>query len=83
MAGEFGFEFYQISYAKYEAMTKAQRWDMNSKYLDDCAKLGANFAVFAKRTIGPDSTLYKEINYLLNLGYQWTTDLSELIRRLF
>ena len=83
MAGEFGFGFYQISNAEYEAMTTAQRWAMNSKYLDDCAKLGANFAVFANRTIGPDSTLYKEINYLLSLGYQWTTDLSELIRRLF
>ncbi|MDE6947142.1 MAG: hypothetical protein K2P14_08170, partial [Anaeroplasmataceae bacterium] len=83
IAGEFGFGFYQISPAEYEAMTIAQRWAMNSKFLDDCAKLGANFAVFPNRTIGPDSTLYAEINYLLELGYQWTTDLSELIRRLF
>ena len=64
-------------------MTTIQRWTINSKFLDDCAKLGANFAVFPNRTIGPDSTLYAEINYLLELGYQWTTDLSELIRRLF
>ncbi len=83
MAGEFGFGFYQISPADYESMTAIQRWTINSKFLDDCAKLGANFAVFPNRTIGPDSTLYAEINYLLELGYQWTTDLSELIRRLF
>ncbi len=83
MAGELGFGFYQISPAEYESMTTIQRWTINSKFLDDCAKLGANFAVFPNRTIGPDSTLYAEINYLLELGYQWTTDLSELIRRLF
>lgn len=83
IAGESGFGFYQISTTEYESMTDVQRWAMNSQYLDDCAKLGANFAVFANRTIGPDSTLYYEVNYLLELGNQWTSDLSELIRRLF
>ena len=49
---------------------------MNSKFLNDRSKMVANFKVFPNRTIGPDSTLYAEINYLLELGYQWTIDFS-------
>ena len=42
---------------------------MNSKFLNDRSKMVANFKVFPNRTIGPDSTLYAEINYLLESGY--------------
>lgn len=52
---------------------------MNSKFLNDRSKMVANFKVFPNRTIGPDSTLYAEINYLLELGYQWTIDFSHTL----
>ena len=58
---------------------------MNSQYLKDCAKLGANFLEEAKRVISPTyngniSYLYYEIQYLLEKGYKWLEDLSALVK---
>ena len=85
LATSLGYGFYQVSDELYNSMTNAQRWAMNSQFLADCAKLGANFIVEATRTISPVyrgniSYLYYEIQYLLGKGYIWLEDLSALVR---
>lgn len=77
--------YYQISDDLYNSMTNAQRWAMNSQFLQDCSKLGANFIVEPTRTIastynGNISYLYYEIQYLIDKGYQWLEDLSALVK---
>lgn len=80
-----GYGFYEISDALYYSMTDAQRWAINSQFLNDCYRLGANFIVEPTRTISPTyngnvSWLYYEIQYLIDKGYQWLEDLSALVR---
>ena len=80
-----GYGFYEIASGLYNSLTDAERWTMNSQYLNDCSKLGANFLVEAKRVISPSyngniSYLYYEIQYLLQKGYVWLEDLSGLIK---
>lgn len=79
-----GYGYYQISDQLYNSMTDAQRWAMNQQFLYDCAKLGADFLVAPTRTIAPTyrgniSYLYYEVQYLIDLGYQWLEDLSALV----
>ncbi len=85
VATSLGYGFYQISSELYNSMNDIQRWEMNSQFLDDCAKLGANFLVEATRVISPIyngmiSYLYYEIEYLLQKGYVWLEDLSGLVK---
>ena len=85
IAKSLGYGFYEISNNLYNSLSSAQRWAMNSQYLKDCAKLGANFLVEAKRVISPTyngniSYLYYEIQYLLEKGYMWLEDLSALVK---
>ena len=80
-----GYGFDEISDDLYYSMTDAQRWAMNSQFLNDCYRLGANFIVEPTRTISPTyngnvSWLYYEIQYLIDKGYQWLEDLSALVR---
>lgn len=86
LGASLGYGFYEISDDLYYSMTDAQRWAMNSQFLNDCYKLGANFIVEPTRTISPTyngniSYLYYEIQYLIDKGYQWLEDLSALVRR--
>ncbi len=85
LATSLGYGFYQIADDLYSSMTPAQRWAMNSQFLEDCSCLGANFLVEATRTISPInlhggiSYLYYEIQYLIERGYIWLEDLSALV----
>ena len=84
VAKSLGYGFYEIADDLYNSLNNAQRWAMNSQYLNDCAKLGANFLVEANRVISPFykgniSYLYHEIQYLLEKGYMWLEDLSALV----
>ena len=85
LGSSLGYGYYQISDDLYNSMTSAQRWAMNSQFLQDCSKLGANFIVEPTRTIastynGNISYLYYEIQYLIDKGYQWLEDLSALVK---
>ena len=85
LATSLGYGYYQVSDKLYNSMAPAERWAMNSQFLADCAKLGANFIVEATRTISPlfrgnISYLYYEIQYLMERGYIWLEDLSALIK---
>ena len=85
LASTLGYGYYQISDQLYNSMNHAQRWAMNSQFLADCVKLGANFIVEATRPISPlykgnISYLYYEIQYLLEKGYMWLEDLSGLVK---
>ena len=85
VAKSLGYGFYEIADDLYNSLNNAQRWAMNSQYLNDCAKLGANFLVEANRVISPFykgniSYLYHEIQYLLEKGYMWLEDLSALVK---
>lgn len=86
LGSSLGYGYYQISDDLYNSMTNAQRWAMNSQFLQDCSNLGANFIVEPTRVISPIynnniSYLYYEIQYLLDKGYQWLEDLSALVKR--
>ena len=85
LATSLGYGYYEVSQELYNSMNHAQRWAMNSQFLEDCAKLGANFLVEATRTISPVfkgniSYLYYEIRSLLEKGYIWLEDLSALVK---
>ena len=85
LGSSLGYGYYQISDKLYNSMTNVQRWAMNSQFLQDCSKLGANFIVEPTRTIastynGNISYLYYEIQYLIDKGYQWLEDLSALVK---
>ena len=85
LGSSLGYGFYQISDDMYNSMTDAQRWAMNSQFLNDCSNLGANFIVEPNRVIIPyghekGSWLYYEIAFLLEKGYQWLEDLSALVK---
>ena len=85
IAKSLGYGYYEISQDLYNSLNAAERWAMNSQFLDDCTELGANFLVEATRTIsatynGNISYLYYEIQYLLEKGYVWLEDLYGLIK---
>lgn len=83
LATVLGYGYYQISEQLYESIDKIQRWAMNSQFLVDCTKLGANFIVEPNRAIGASSWLYHEIAFLVERGYKWLEDLSALVKGLF
>ena len=85
LGASLGYGFYEISDDLYYRMNDAQRWSMNSQFLQDCSNLGANFIVEPTRVIAPTyngniSYLYYEIEYLIKRGYQWLEDLSALVK---
>ena len=85
LANSLGYGYYQIEDALYDSLNATQRWSMNSQFLLDCSKLGADFLVEPTRVIAPTyngniSYLYYEIEYLLKLGYKWLEDLSALVK---
>ena len=86
IAKSLGYGFYEIDDVLYKSLSHAQRWAMNSQFLADCSKLGANFLVEPTRVISPTfngniSYLYYEIQYLLEHGYVWLEDLSALVKQ--
>lgn len=73
---------YQIPPELYNSMNDTQRWAMNSQYINDCMKLGANFLIEPNRVIS--AWLYEEINLILQSGsYQWLEDFSALVKMIF
>ena len=53
-------------------MTTAERWYNNSTYLRDANALGSQFSIFAERVPKIGSSLWEEIQYLIEHNIPWS-----------
>jgi hypothetical protein len=71
--------------AKYLNVTnKAWTWPKNEKFLAGVVKRGDDVLFAGKfnpKKLDPTSTLAREINYLIDNGYKWTSDFVKLIKK--
>ena len=79
-ANEVGARFFQVPINTWNKMTSAEQWRANKAFLDTAISKGSVFLVEAASAIKDGSYLQKEINYLLQNGYQWLDDLSALVK---
>jgi RHS repeat-associated protein len=83
VAAEMGWKFFDIGKAAWEALgDDVARWAVNSKWLDEGIKEGAEFVLAEKRElISATSWLRKEVDYLLAHGYEWASNGMSLVKK--
>jgi len=79
-AGKTGAKIFSMPSKVYEAMSVGERWATNAKFLDRGISAGAEFQLATPATaIRRGSTLAREVQYLLDRGYAWSSDFSKLV----
>lgn len=77
-----GSRLFSVPTHVWDAMSPAEQWAANQRFLDRGIRAGAEFIMATKReAIRLGSALEKEVSYLLQNGYQWAHDGSRLIPR--
>jgi RHS repeat-associated protein len=77
-----GAKTFNIAPDVWKSMSKAAQWAANKQFLDDGIDAGAEFVMSTRRAdIRAGSDLAKEVNYLLNKGYQWADNGLSLIKQ--
>ena len=66
-----GSGYYLINEKLWNSMTASERWYNNSKYISDANKLGSQFTIFAERVPKEGSSLWQEIQYLIEHNIPW------------
>jgi hypothetical protein len=80
LAEKLGANRFNIPGNVWDKMTEVQRWTANRKFLDRAVRRGDIFELATPlEKIRPGSYLEKEINYLLEQGYQLSTDGTKLL----
>lgn len=70
-AGSSGAGYYLISEKLYNSLTPAQQWANNVQYLNDAHSLGSQFVIVPDRVVVAGTTLWQEIQYLVEQGIAW------------
>jgi hypothetical protein len=75
-----GAKIFNIPPRIWKTMSESEQWLANMKFLDRAIAQKAAFLLSTlKDQIKPDSTLAKEVKYLLDKGYRWSADQTMLI----
>lgn len=67
-----GSGYYLISEKLWDSMTAAEQWYNNSQYISDANKLGSQFAIFAEHVPKDGSSLWLEIQFLIEHNIPWS-----------
>jgi RHS repeat-associated protein len=79
---QLGARTFEIPQRIYSAMTPAERWAANQKFLDRAIARGDDFVLASPLTSAEKgSTFAREVQYLLSKGYQVSLDGSRLVRQ--
>lgn len=66
-----GAGYYLISNQLWDKLSVAERWVSNAGYLVDSIKLGSNFVIYSERIVNDGSSLWYEIQFLIEHGIPW------------
>ncbi len=77
-----GAKTFNIPMEVWNKMSPAAQWAANKKFLDRGIAEGAEFVMATRRgEIGAGTALAREVDYLLENGYQWTENGLSLIKK--
>src|SRR5262249_31224313 len=80
LADKLGARAFTVPPEIWAKMTFAEQWAANQKFLDRAIAAGATFVLAtAKNDIRSGSWLAREVEYLLQHGYEWNADATRLI----
>ncbi len=66
-----GLGYYLISNKLWENLDATQRWLNNMQYIKDANTLGSQFALVPDFVVKAGTTLWQEIQYLIENGIPW------------
>jgi hypothetical protein len=80
LAKETASKYFEIPPNIWSQLSDTEKWDANVKFLDRGIENGDSFRVVTKGGhIDPTSTTEREVNYLLDHGYEWNKSRTVLV----